>query len=261
MRRTAVLASVLASSSAVLGLGPVPTEVSVTPLPTTYTYSATANTATAGLTPPYGAIYDARTWPINEIAIITGKQVNYVESAFEDNFACATATCTNSAYFINGFNLTRWMPTGSLQSGTAATITTPWGATAQGASQDHCPAAGAVGAASPGTCTLLSPSSLQTNVDLTKGYGYTIDPNAYGGDTGRGAVMTLSQKSCYDAFGNNVAACCTTSTLKNGQKTQVCASWAGTHLSSFFGAQYGILETEAAFNVSCCASQNCMSAN
>ena len=238
--RSAVLSVALASASlaGVNAAAPIPTVVSASALPATYTYSPSVNSASEGQTPTYGAIYDARSWPDSVISTITGGQVNYVESQFEDNFET--------------FNLTRWIPSGSYQSGSAATISTPWSGTktvAQGPAQDHCPAAGAVGAASPGTCTLLTPQSLQTGISLVGKYGYNIDAAASPPDLGKGAVMTLSQKSCYDQFGNNVAACCTTSTLKNGQKTQVCASWAGTHLSSAFGVQYGILETEAAFNL------------
>lgn len=162
--------------------------------------------------------------------------MNYVESQFEDDFG--------------SFNLTRWMPTGSYSDGTTKpTVVTPFGAMDQGPSQDHCPAAGAVGAASPGTCTLLDPAMLATNVDLTA-HGYVKDTAAVPADTGKGAVMTLSQSECYDAAtGVNNPDCCSVSTLKNGQKTQVCASWAGTHISSNFGVQYGVMETEAAFNL------------
>jgi hypothetical protein len=170
--------------------------------------------------------------------VITGGQVNYVESQFEDDFG--------------SFNLTRWMPTGSYTDPTqptASTIVTPFGKMDQGASQDHCPAAGAVGATSPGTCTLLDPAMLATNVDLTA-HGYVKDAAAVPADTGKGAIMTLSQAECYSATtGVNNPDCCSVSTLKNGAKTQVCASWAGTHISSNFGVQYGVLETEAAFNV------------
>lgn len=142
------------------------------------------------------------------------------------------------------------MPSGSYSDGTTnPTVVTPFGKLNQGASQDHCPSAGAVGAASPGTCTLLDPAMLATNVDLTA-HGYVKDAAAVPADTGKGAVMTLSQAECYSATtGVNNPNCCQTSTLKNGQKTQVCASWAGTHISSNFGVQYGVLETEAAFNL------------
>lgn len=208
-RRT--FAWVAVASTAVVvayAAAPVPQTICATPLPgTTYTYSATANTASSGMTPPYGAIYDARTFPNNEMAIITGGQVNYVEEQFEDDFG--------------SFNLTRWMPTGSYSDGTTKpSITTPFGAIAQGPSHDHCPAAGAVGAASPGTCTLLDPDMLTANVDLTA-HGYVKDTAAVPADSGKGAIMRLSQEACYNAAtGVNNPNCCSTSTLKNGQKVR-----------------------------------------
>ena len=133
--------------------------------------------------------------------------MNYVESQFEDDFG--------------SFNLTRWMPSGSYSDGTTnPTVVTPFGKLDQGASQDHCPSAGAVGAASPGTCTLLDPAMLATNVDLTT-HGYVKDTAAVPADTGKGAVMTLSQAECYSATtGVNNPNCCQTSTLKNGQKAR-----------------------------------------
>ena len=209
--RRAVLAATIASASVAVVYAVAPTAVCVSQLPgTTYTYSATADTATAGLSPPYGAVYDARSWPDNEMAILTGDQVNYVESQFEDDFT--------------SFNLTRWMPSGSYTDGTTnPTLTTPFGKLDQGPAQDHCPAAGAVGAASPGTCTLLSPGQLLTNQDLVS-HGYAIDSAPLSGvaDTGKGAIMTLSQKSCYSATtGVNNPDCCSTSTLKNGQKVRI----------------------------------------
>lgn len=238
VRRAAALGAVAVASLAgvAYAVAPTPTAVCATAPPgVTYTFSETEGT-TSGQVPPYGAIYDARSFPDNVLSIITGGQVNYVESQFEDDFG--------------SFNLTRWMPSGSYSDGTTKpTVVTPFGALDQGPSQDHCPAAGAVGAASPGTCTLLSPAMLATNVDLTA-HGYVKDTAAVPTDTGKGAVMTLSQEACYDAAtGVNNPDCCSVSTLKNGQKTQVCASWAGTHISSNFGVQYGVLETEAAFNL------------
>jgi hypothetical protein len=75
-----------------------------------------------------------------------------------------------------------------------------------------------VGAASPGTCTLLNPQELQVNVDLTS-WGYTPQ---YAGDRTTGSVMSLSQQDCYLPTGVNNPNCCQQSTLKNGQSTQVC---------------------------------------
>jgi hypothetical protein len=76
--RRATLVAVVGASIAGVAYAAAPTPTAVcaqAPPGVTYTYSATANTATTGLVPPYGAIYDARTWPDNEMAIITGGQV------------------------------------------------------------------------------------------------------------------------------------------------------------------------------------------
>ena len=58
----------------------------------------------------------------------------------------------------------------------------------------------------------------------------------------------------YNADGSNNPACCNTQSVVkkvNGVSqtfsVQVCASWSGTHLSSAFCAQYGVLEVEAKF--------------
>jgi len=77
VRRAAFATVVVASIAGVAyAAAPTPTAVCAQPPPgVTYTYSATANTETAGLVPPYGAVYDARTWPDNEMSIITGGQV------------------------------------------------------------------------------------------------------------------------------------------------------------------------------------------
>ena len=72
------------------------------------------------------------------------------------------------------------------------------------------------------------PSQLQLAVQL---------PNYPTGDLG--AIFTLSQTPC--ATGT---ACCSGSGA-----SAVCANWAGAHLSSNGCIQYGILETEAAFNI------------
>ena len=70
-RRAAALvaAGVASIATVAYATAPTPTAVCAQPPPgVTYTYSATANTASAGLVPPYGAIYDARTWPDNEMS-------------------------------------------------------------------------------------------------------------------------------------------------------------------------------------------------
>jgi len=67
-------------------------------------------------------------------------------------------------------------------------------------------------------------SQLQLNVPL---------PNYPSGDNG--AIITLSQKPCVGS-----TACCVGSS---------CANWASAHLSSLGCIHYGVLETEAAFNI------------
>jgi len=91
-------------------------------------------------------------------------------------------------------------------------------------SLDHCPTPGAVGAANAATCTAMMGSQIQLGVKLP---GYPT------GDLGM--IMTLSQKPCLSG-----GACCVGSS---------CANWAGAHLSSLGCIQYGVLETEAAFNI------------
>ena len=61
--RRAVLAVTLASASVAVVYAVVPTPTCVSSLPATYTYSASANTASAGLSPPYGAVDDAKRDP------------------------------------------------------------------------------------------------------------------------------------------------------------------------------------------------------
>jgi hypothetical protein len=76
--RRAAFATVVVASIAGVAYAAAPTPTAVcaqAPPGVTYTYSATANTETAGLVPPYGAVYDARSWPDNEMSIITGGQV------------------------------------------------------------------------------------------------------------------------------------------------------------------------------------------
>jgi hypothetical protein len=85
--------------------------------------------------------------------------------------------------------LTKWRPSGSsyATSSNGLTAVTPWGTQAAGSTQDHCPAVGAVGAASPATCTLLNPATLQVGVPLT-------DYPTTDGSVATGAIMTLSQR-------------------------------------------------------------------
>ena len=70
-------------------------------------------------------------------------QCNYMEQQFTEQFHSST------------LNLTKWLPTGSVQPPVGVKPTsfgtsnypTPWGPAQFGAYQNHCPAAGAVGAA------------------------------------------------------------------------------------------------------------------
>lgn len=147
---------------------------------------------------------------------------------------------------------------------------------------DHCPSAGAVGAAGPGVCTSLQPGNLQVNVDLSP-YGYK--PTDASGRT-TGAIYTLSHSNgatinpdgsnslnsgcayapypctpgqykdylntkCPGATGSALATCKTNYPSANCPTTQiyVCPIWGGSHLASQFCPQYGVLETEAAFNM------------
>lgn len=89
---------------------------------------------------------------------------------------------------------------------------------------DHCPTPGAVGAANAATCTAMVASQIQLAAQLP---GYPT------GDVGM--IMSLSQTPCQKP-GN----CCA------GNQ---CANWAGAHLSSQGCIHYGVLETEAAFNI------------
>ena len=71
-----------------------------------------------------------------------------------------------------------------------------------------------------------------------------------------GASLTLSQSPCFFANGSNNPYCCSTQSVVkkvNGVSqtfsVNVCAAWSGTHLSSQFCAQYGVLEVEARYNM------------
>lgn len=91
----------------------------------------------------------------------------------------------------------------------------------------HCPAAGAVGAAGPESCTSMSPPLLNASL-----------PGYPGGASG--ALFSLSQRPCFNPDGTNNPTCC--SSGPGG----VCASWAGARLQSFGCIRFGVLEIEAA---------------
>ena len=170
------------------------------------------------------------------LQLSSGFQCNYIEQQFTEQFTSST------------LNLTKWLPTGSVQiplgqrptSYGTSNYQTPWGPAQFGAYQNHCPAAGAVGAASPSTCTLMDPGQLALGATLPDG--------------STGASLSLSQNPCYFANGSNNPYCCSPQSIAkkiNGVSTifvvNVCASWSGTHLSSTFCAQYGVLEVEARY--------------
>ena len=172
------------------------------------------------------------------LQLSTGFQCNYIEQQFTESFSSPV------------LNLTKWLPTGSVQPPAGVKPTTfgttnyptPWGPQSFGAGQSHCPAAGAVGAASPSTCTVMDPQGLFPGSALPGG--------------GTGATMTLSQSPCYFANGTNNPYCCNSQSIikKVGGVSvtfivNVCASWSGAHLSSQFCAQYGVLEVEAKYNM------------
>jgi len=170
----------------------------------------------------------AQTLAASDLMLASGGQCQYMEDQFEDKFPTTS------------LNTSRWLPSGAVYAtNNAATMITAWGSQSAGPVQDHCPSAGAVGAASPATCTLLTPRTLQVGVPL---YDY---PTA----GAVGTILTLSQQSCYNSDGSNNAECCKSQTVKSGAVLNVCASWAGAHLSSQSCVQYGILEVEAAFNM------------
>ncbi len=103
-----------------------------------------------------------------------------------------------------------------------------------------------MGAASPGTCTYLDPDALKLNADLP---GYVTN-----GVQEVGAIASINQDRCYNDDGSNNPACCVKQAIKNKatgavEEVSVCASWSGSHLSSQGCIQYGVLETEAAFDM------------
>ena len=66
--------------------------------------------------------------------------------------------------------------------------------------------------------------------------------------------MRLTQSLCVNPDGTNNMNCCQTSPILNkatGVITQslVCSHWSGAHISSQGCIQFGVLETEAAFNM------------
>lgn len=218
--------------------------------------------------------YNARALSGVDLYALSAGQCTYVPDFIQDTFSNPS------------LNLYSWQPAGSypylfsnqniagnlstfnpvyasgagFQYAASTAIFTPWSPIAgtfqkAGGLQDHCPAVGAVGAASPSTCTFLNPQSLQLAAPLS----------AAPGDIG--AIMTLTQSTCFNADGSNNAQCCAiqevactsaqraawTAGGNSGscppQSVNICAAWSGAHLSSQFCAQYGVIEAEARFNM------------
>jgi hypothetical protein len=220
-----------------------------------------------------GAPVDAGSLTPQAAFYASASQCHYIEDAFEDDFNYGT------------FNISRWIPQGSvnvpshwpasttgkyntsayLPSTTPNAIGTLYGLQPWGGYQDHCPSAGAVGAANPSTCTYIDPNAMQINVDLEPvpaietavgiaGYQTSADVTNKVYETG--AKATIAQQRCYDPVtGVNNPSCCVKQTVvvtKSPLVTtsvSVCSSWSGAHLSSQGCVQYGILETEAAFQM------------
>jgi len=233
-------------------------------------------TATASFEPVYAAAYDYRRVPLADLQILSGcagscpssvlgvntYQCNYIpDGIFEDTFGgpsldlYAWQPAGSFAYnFSNTYDGTAqsenpaYTATGVFSYKFSSVLTTPWGYQTAGVVLDHCPSAGAVGAASAATCTALMPANLQTGVDLSA-VGYSPMPGA-ADQSVLGATMTLTQAACIDSLGVNNPACCTVSVnARSGLSSTACASWAGSHLASQFCAQYGVVEAEAAFEM------------
>jgi len=95
--------------------------------------------------------------------------------------------------------------------------------------QDHCQGLAPAG---PSTCTAMLPSMVMVNKTFN-----TINPLL----SGTGLALRASQQPCSTVKGSsNPAQCCSGST---------CAAWAGAHLVSQGCILYGVLELEAAFDM------------
>ena len=153
----------------------------------------TLTTVVGEYTGVWSGLYNSRALPTSILQTLSAGQCNFIGDVLEDDFQTGAVSSTGK------FNLTNWSPTGSYMetatSGTAA-VPTPYGTSAGGIAQDHCPAAGAVGAASPSTCTALNPANLLTNVDI--GYvGPMLPPSTSATlPANYGARMILSQQAC-----------------------------------------------------------------
>jgi hypothetical protein len=263
-----------------------------------------SNVGQPGWQPAWGVPYDARKLNTADLQTFSSGQCNFIPDTVIDNFQ---APDLNLNYWIptgtyaypftntqdptlpsgpgtNSYNgsLSSMNPvyvsTGNVNYKYTSYMNTPWGIQQAGGNQDHCPSAGAVGAASPGTCTYLNPQSFQSGIDI----GYTAQSNTATatsgvnpafmaeGDTSLGARLTLTQRFCYNDDGSNSDQCCSpqpvpctspqkaawialgggnTASTCPATTVNVCASWSGGHLSSQFCPDFGIVEAEAAFNM------------
>ena len=169
----------------------------------TATGAAVGQPAGKAWQPQWGVPFDGRKLPLADLQTYTSGQCNYIPDVLEDTFQTPDLNLNNwiptgsypYAYtntYVAG-NITTYNPiyasTGNINYKQTTYVNTPWGAQSAGGNQDHCPSAGAVGAASPSTCTFLNPQSLQLNATLP---GYVVDPTDPN-DNNRGAIMTLTQ--------------------------------------------------------------------
>jgi len=203
--------------------------------------------------------YEARRLSGPDLYALSSGQCNFIPDFVQDTFSSPALNLFNwqpaGSYpylFTNqnvAGNLSTFNPAYAAGAGytyqTTTAIFTPWSPVAgtfqkAGGYQDHCPSAGAVGAASPSTCTFLNPQSLQLATPVSPAPGDI------------GAVMTLTQSTCFNADGSNNAQCCNIQAVPctSAQKTayvtanpgkpaadcpptnvNVCAAWSGAHLS------------------------------
>ena len=230
-----------------------------------YGWTAIDPTKVSNFQPGYGQVVDYRKVPTEDLQLLSGSSVaggssllnvyqcNFIPNYIEESFASPYLNLYNwqpggsYPYLYSNLNDGSWfgsnpayLATGVSAYKSSQAIGTPWGYQTAGMVLDHCPSAGAVGAASAGTCTALNPSNLQTGIDLTQ-YGYEPTPGARDQST-TGASMTLNQQGCYYGNGSNNPNCCSVSiNAKSGLVSTICAAWSGAHLASQFCVQYGII--------------------
>lgn len=241
-----LVAIAFAAAAGVVGVAAVVTPI-VGSLPdTAYTFPGLGTGALPGGT---GAPVNTGALSYTALQYLSSSQCQYIENSFEDDFTVS-------------LNLSRWLPTGSALPSAYPSVNQNtgkgvvgsadgrlnYGTQKFGVSLDHCPSAGAVGAANPSTCTALNPGALAFGADLPD-YDQTT------GITDKGLIMTLSQEACFNSDGSNNAQCCNTQSVVVSksplvtQQISVCAAWSGAHLSSQSCVQFGTTEVEAAFDM------------